>query len=176
MNDKRRELWTNFWVRRSQLIFSHWQQEQWERDRHQVPRASWQDFCKNHCFGSGSSILGWISIRIQSGSRDGDDTKIKKNLQQKKSKKFSWSKTTGYLSLGLHKGSPSYRRGLQPSKENMLTTKHEISALPSLIRILIPNPDSGDPLTGSDTLARTDQESFPSQWEQGTNEPAAWRN
>jgi hypothetical protein len=28
------------------------------------------------------------------------------------------SKTTIYLSLGLHKGSPSYRRSLQPSKEN----------------------------------------------------------
>jgi hypothetical protein len=32
---------------------------------------------------------------------------------------FFLSKTTIYLSLGLHKGHPSYRRGLQPSKENI---------------------------------------------------------
>ncbi len=30
-----------------------------------------------------------------------------------------WSKVVIYLSLGLHKGRPSYRRSLQPSKENI---------------------------------------------------------
>jgi hypothetical protein len=34
-------------------------------------------------------------------------------------KKIFGSKTTIYLSLGLHKGFPSYRRSLQPSKENI---------------------------------------------------------
>jgi hypothetical protein len=29
------------------------------------------------------------------------------------------SKTTNYLALGLHNGFPSYRRSLQPSKENI---------------------------------------------------------
>jgi hypothetical protein len=32
---------------------------------------------------------------------------------------FFKSKTTSYLSLGLHKGFPSYRRSFQPSKENI---------------------------------------------------------
>ncbi len=32
---------------------------------------------------------------------------------------FSWSKIAIYLSLGLHKGRPRYRRSLQPSKENI---------------------------------------------------------
>jgi hypothetical protein len=34
-------------------------------------------------------------------------------------KKFKAEKTTIYLSLGLYKGRPSYRRSLQSSKENM---------------------------------------------------------
>jgi hypothetical protein len=32
---------------------------------------------------------------------------------------FFWIKTTLYLSLGLHKGRPSYKRSLQLSKENV---------------------------------------------------------
>jgi hypothetical protein len=32
---------------------------------------------------------------------------------------FLWSKIAIYRSLGLHKGGPSYRRSLQPSKENI---------------------------------------------------------
>ncbi len=32
---------------------------------------------------------------------------------------FSWSKIAIYLSLGLHKGRPSSRKSLQPSKENI---------------------------------------------------------
>jgi hypothetical protein len=45
-------------------------------------------------------------------------TKIKKTLQMKKNAVFL-SKTATYLSIGLHKGRPSYRRSLQPSKENI---------------------------------------------------------
>ncbi len=37
-----------------------------------------------------------------------------------------------YLSLGLHKGLPSYRRSLQPSKENIQNLKHENSGLFSI--------------------------------------------
>ncbi len=41
------------------------------------------------------------------------------NLQLKKSQYFFWSKIAVYLSLGLHKGHQSYRRSLQPSKQNI---------------------------------------------------------
>ncbi len=64
--------------------------------------------------GSGSSILGWIPIRIQGFH----DQKMEKNFSWKK-KNFFGSKTTiyRYLSLGLHKERSSYRRSLQISKE-----------------------------------------------------------
>jgi hypothetical protein len=65
------------------------------------------------------------------------------------------SKTTIYLSLGLHKGSPSYKRSLQLSKiehpalQNMKSMIFFYccgSFLSSWIRIRIPNKDP-DPLT-----------------------------
>jgi hypothetical protein len=59
-----------------------------------------------------------IRIRIQSGSR-ALMTKKKKKLQMKKKLNFFGSKTTIYLSLGLHKERPSYRRSLQLSEENI---------------------------------------------------------
>jgi hypothetical protein len=55
-----------------------------------------------------------IRIRIQ-GS---EDQKLRK-ISAKKIKKNFGSKTTIYLSLDLQKGSPSHRRGFQPSKENI---------------------------------------------------------
>ncbi len=58
--------------------------------------------------GSGSSILGWIPIRIQGFKM----TKIEKNYSWKKNLIVFGSKTTIYLSLGLHKGRSSYRRSL----------------------------------------------------------------
>ncbi len=63
--------------------------------------------------GSGSSTLGWIPIRIQGF----DDQKLKKKLQLKKKFHIFFIKTAIYLSLGLHKGRPIYRRSLPPSKE-----------------------------------------------------------
>ncbi len=42
--------------------------------------------------------------------------KIGKKFQLKLNYIFFWSKIAIYLSLGLHKGRPSYRRSLQPSK------------------------------------------------------------
>jgi hypothetical protein len=48
----------------------------------------------------------------------------KKFAAEKKIKQFLGSKTTIFLSLDLHKGSPSYRRSLQPSKkENIRNLK-----------------------------------------------------
>ncbi len=85
--------------------------------------------------------------------------KIDKKLLLKKNNKFFGSKTTIYLSQGLHKGRPSYRRSLQPSKQNIQYLKTWKfwtffnfcgSFLPSWIRIRIRNlnadPDP-DPAT-----------------------------
>ncbi len=55
-------------------------------------------------------------IRIQSGSR-ALMTKNWKKITDEKNLIFFLSKTKIYLSLGLHKVSPSYRRSLQLSKE-----------------------------------------------------------
>jgi hypothetical protein len=52
-------------------------------------------------------------IRIQGFK----EQKLKKNYCWKKNLIFFGTKTTIYLSLGLHKESPSYRRSLQLSKE-----------------------------------------------------------
>jgi hypothetical protein len=52
-------------------------------------------------------------IRIQGFN----DQKLKKKLQLKKKLNFFLSKTAIFLSLGLHKVCPSYRRSLQVSKE-----------------------------------------------------------
>ncbi len=52
-------------------------------------------------------------IRIQGFN----DQKLKKNNSWKKITFFFWSKTAIYLSLGLHKVCPSYRRSLQLTKE-----------------------------------------------------------
>ncbi len=72
-------------------------------------------FCGDTCsFLDRSSILSWISIRSRSMVLM---TKTGKNLQPKN--KFVGSKSAIYLSLGLHKGRLSYRRSLQPSKENI---------------------------------------------------------
>ncbi len=75
-------------------------------------------------YGSGSRILGWklIRIRTQSGCRVFMTTNWKKFTAGKKLNFFGW-KTTIYLSLGLHKGRPSYKRSLQLSKENILHFK-----------------------------------------------------
>jgi hypothetical protein len=66
--------------------------------------------------------LGWILIliiRIQSEPRVLMTKNWKKVYNWKKFlNKFFLSKIAIYLSLGLHKGRPSYRRSLQPSKEN----------------------------------------------------------
>ncbi len=78
-------------------------------------------------YGSGSSFLGWIPIR--SGSNPDPDPgfwwpNIEKSIQLKK---ITFFKIENYniptVFLGLHKGRPSYRRSLQPIKENILHLK-----------------------------------------------------
>ncbi len=67
--------------------------------------------------------------------------KIWKNLQPKKMN-FFLSNTTLYLSQGLHKGRPSYKKSLQLSKENS-TSKHELSELFSTFVGHFCPPESG---------------------------------
>ncbi len=52
--------------------------------------------------------------------------KIEKNLQLKKNLIFL-SKIVLYLSLGHHKGLPSFREAFSPQKKTSSTLKHEIS-------------------------------------------------
>ncbi len=97
----------------------------------------WRIYRWKQCFGSvfllygsgyGSSILGWIPIRIliQSGSR----VLMTRNWKKYQLKKLYFlnkyvgnfcmnNKKIKFFSLGLQKGRPSYRRSLQPSKENI---------------------------------------------------------
>ncbi len=93
-----------------------------------------------------------MRIRIQSGSRALRTKNWEKNYCWKKFNFFG-SKTTIYLSLGLHKERPSYRRSLQLSKEAIQHFKTWTfqekfyfcgSFLPSWIRIPSTDPD---PLT-----------------------------
>ncbi len=76
--------------------------------------------------GSGSRI------RIPDPDPGFDDLKLKKITAETKNIFFFWSKTTIYLSLGLHKGRPSYRRNLQSSKRTSSTSKPGNSVLFSI--------------------------------------------
>ncbi len=71
--------------------------------------------CGSAFISSGSSILGWIPIRIriQSGSRALMTKNWRKKITAGKKIKFFGSKNTTYLSLGLHKERPSYWRSHQ---------------------------------------------------------------
>ncbi len=75
-----------------------------------------------------------IRIRIQSF----DDQKFK-NLQLKKLDIFL-SMIAIYLSLDLHKGRPSYRKNLQPSKDQLFKTWNFLTSF-IFVLIRIPNPD-----------------------------------
>ncbi len=74
----------------------------------------------DQCCGSGIRIriliqhYKWIRIQIQGF----DDQKMKGKNTAENFLTLFWSKIAIYLSPGLHKGRPSYRRSLEPSKEN----------------------------------------------------------
>jgi hypothetical protein len=134
------------------------------------------------CCGSALvSMRIWIRVRhflCQCGSGSGSRSKVlmTKNWKKFTAKiKFLLIKNALYLSLGLHKGRPSYRRSLHPSKEISRTKKFELSShlwghfcppesgsgsvFPMWIRILIrPSKMNGEPRgsglgSGSTTLA-----------------------
>ncbi len=96
-------------------------------------------------------------------------TKNWKKLQLKIFFYFFWSKTAIYLSLGLHKVCPSYRRCLQLSKEAIQHFKtwtfiNFCLLLWVIYALLDPGPDSGsgstDPIrsgSGSATLLRAQE-------------------
>ncbi len=58
-----------------------------------------------------------IGIRTQFRIQGFDDQKLRKKYTAEKN--YFFSKIVMYLSLGLLNGHPSYRRSLQPSKENI---------------------------------------------------------
>jgi hypothetical protein len=92
-----------------------------------------------HLSETGSSILGGIPIRIRiQGFKDQKLGKIHcwKNVN------FFGSKTTIYLSLCLHKGFPSYRRSLRPSKENIQHFKTWNFLIFLLLRVIFALLDS----------------------------------
>ncbi len=118
----------------------------------------------SHCFGygfidsgSGSSILGRIRIRIRNWPiriQDFAYQKLKKKLPLEKHLIFFRSTIAIYLSLGLHKGCPSYGEASAIEREQpALKIKFIIFSnfflrpfLPFWIRIQNPNPDL-DPMT-----------------------------
>ncbi len=70
---------------------------------------------KSYCSSGSATLFWWPEMeKITAGKKF----------------KFFWSKIAIFLSHGLHKGRPSYRRSLQPSKKRTSSTsKHEISSL-----------------------------------------------
>ncbi len=106
--------------------------------------------CGSAFISSGSSISGWIRIRIQYRALM---TKNWKKIQLLKKLNFSGSKTTIYLSLGLHKERPSYRRNLQLSKEAIQDFKTW-----TLVGYFCP------PGSGSDPLTRFNPDPDPQPW------------
>jgi hypothetical protein len=102
--------------------------------------------CCGSGFGSGSSIWAWKPIRIQARAwwpKIGE-----KKIYSWKKVKNVWSKIAiySYLSLGLHKWHPSYRRSLQLSKENIQNLKtwnfFIFSTFLVIFALLDPDPDS----------------------------------
>ncbi len=70
---------------------------------------------------------------------------------------FFLSKIAIYLSLGLHKGSPSCRRSLQPSKENIQHFKTKIYNFFLFLWVIfaLGSTDLIEPGSGSETLLKT---------------------
>jgi hypothetical protein len=87
-----------------------------------------------------------LRIRIQSGSRALMTKNWEKIQLKKKFNFFVWSNTTIYLSLGLHKERPSYRRSLQLSEEAIQHFKtwtiKKFLLLWVILALLEPDPDS----------------------------------
>ena len=88
-----------------------------------------------------------------------NDQKLKKKLQLKNLVFLFWSKTAIYLSLGLHKVCPTYRRSLQFSKEAIQhfktwTFTNFFLLLWVIFALLDPDPDSeyGSGSTGPDWI------------------------
>ncbi len=125
----------------------------WEKIRIRNPRSginipdhiSW--LCNQGCgsvfifYGSGSGV------RIQYGSRALMTKNWKKITTENFFLFFFWSKTAVYLSLGLHKLYPSYRRSLQFSKEAIQhfktwTVTNYCLLLWVIFALLDPDPDS----------------------------------
>ncbi len=111
-------------------------------------------------YGSGSTILGWIPIRIRIQSGSNPDPRfwwpeIEKKLQLKKKLFFFYQKLKFTYPWASKKYAQAIKEAFSSQKRTSNTSKHEIfliffyfcgSFLPSWIRIRIPNTDP-DPLT-----------------------------
>ncbi len=81
-------------------------------------------------YGSGAGPYLWLMDPDPRGPKHPDwKTWNWRNLQLNKKLDIFLSKIAIYLSLGLHKGRTSYKRSLQPSKENIQHFKTWISQL-----------------------------------------------
>ncbi len=85
--------------------------------------------------GSGSSILGWIPIRIQSGSR-ALMTKNWKKITADKKFNFVGSKTIIYLYLGLLKERPGTEEAFSSQRRPSNTSKHELKKIFLLLWVI----------------------------------------
>ncbi len=120
--------------------------------------------------GSGSRGWGWRPVRIQGFN----DQKLEKNYSWKKNLIFFLSKTAIYLSLGLHKVCPSYRKSLQLSKEAIQhfktwTFTNFFLLLWVIFGLLDPDPDSesGSGSTGPiEYRSNPDTDPDPKPWQE----------
>ncbi len=98
--------------------------------------------CGSAFISSGSSILGWIPIRFR--IQGFNDQKFKKITAEKN---YIFFKNYNLPILGLHKERPTYRRGIQLSKEAIQhfktwTLEKNYLLLWVIFALLDPNPDS----------------------------------
>ncbi len=121
-----------------------------------------------------------VRIRIQHFRPNpiGSRVLMTKNLKKITAEIFFYifgSKTDIYLSLGLHKGRPDYRRSLLPSKENIQYFKtwnfsffSPIYRMWFILGLLDPDPDSGS----TDLIeSRSISDPDPKHWEKTSKVP-----
>ncbi len=139
---------------------------------HLIPR--FRQGCGSAFISSGSSILGWIPIRIRIqygfGSISDPGLQWQKITAENFFYIFFWSKTTIYLFLGLHKERPSYRKAFSSQKRTSNTSKHEFFEFFSTFvafALLDPDPDSESGSTDPiESGSNTDPD--PQPWLSGT--------
>jgi hypothetical protein len=121
--------------------------------RHRIPDPVPQDCSQGKCSKCNQLVLDshWFQCRSGSGSSilgqcgSGSLVLMTKNLTAEKNPSCLHQKGKFFLSLCLHEGGPSYRRSLNPPKENIPRgSKYEISSLFTILwatsALLDPDP------------------------------------